>query len=222
MSDGSLLVAPTRPTVVLLHGLARRSGSLGGMRRFLERAGFPTWAITYASRRRAIEEAAREVTDKILTDLPDRPLCAVTHSLGGILIRHMHDPRLHWQHIVMLAPPNQGSQVALALRENPLFRWFYGEAGQQLGAEPRWPMPPARFAVIAGTRGDSLSNPARWLPQRPFAEGVLHDGTVAVEETRLDGMAAFATVDATHTWIMNHSLVRAYTRVFLEGGTFPT
>lgn len=213
--------AAARPTVVLLHGLARRSSSLAGMRRFLERAGFPTWTITYASRRRAIEDAAREVTDKILESIPDRPLCAVTHSLGGILIRHMHDPRLAWRHIVMLAPPNQGSQVAHALRDNPLFRWFYGEAGQQLGRGPNWPAPPAPFAVIAGTRGDALTNPARWLPARPFAAGIANDGTVAVDETRLDGMAAFATVPATHTWIMDDAEVRALTQAFLTDGRFP-
>ncbi len=142
----------------------------------------------------------------IARELAGRALCAVTHSLGGIVVRHMHDPRLAWQRIVMLAPPNQGSQVAGAFGGNPLYKWFYGPAGQEL-ADPRtWPAPPAPFAVIAGTHGDALSNPPSWVVRRArvFATGVVHDGTVAVDETRLDGMAAFATVPATHTWIMNH------------------
>ena len=208
------------PTVVLLHGLARRRGSLAGLRRYLERAGFPTWAVTYPSRRQTIAEAAAQITERLLTELPDQPLCAVTHSLGGIVVRHMHDPRLRWQRIVMLAPPNQGSQVAAAFADNPLFRWFYGAAGQEVGratAAVDWPAPPAPFAVIAGTRGNTLANPTSWLPRRLFAADQPHDGTVAVSETALPGMAELVTVDATHTWIMNDAIVREKIVAFLRG-----
>ena len=31
--------------------------------------------------------------------------------------------------IVMLAPPNRGSQLAAGMTGNPVFRWFYGPAG---------------------------------------------------------------------------------------------
>jgi hypothetical protein len=209
-----------RPTVVLLHGLGRSRLSLAGLRTHLERAGFPTWARSYASRHQGIAESARELTERIVADLGDRELCAVTHSLGGILIRHMHDARLTWRRIVMLAPPNQGSQVASALRDHPLFRWFYGPAGQELSDTRTWPAPPAPFAVIAGTRGAALSNPSVWITRPGAIFDEPHDGTVAVAETRLEGMADFATVEATHTWIMNHPGARAKIVEFLEGGRF--
>jgi triacylglycerol lipase len=211
-----------KPTVVLLHGLARSRNSLSGLRKHLERAGFPTWAHSYPSRRRGIADAAREVTELIVRELAWRELCAVTHSLGGIVVRHMHDPRLAWRRIVMLAPPNQGSQVAGTFGANPLYKWFYGPAGQELADPTAWPAPPAPFAVIAGTHGDALSNPPAWVVRRAriFARGITHDGTVAVDETRLDGMAAFATVHSTHTWIMNHPVARAQVVQFLESGRF--
>jgi hypothetical protein len=208
----------SKPVVVLLHGLARRKGSMAGMRRFLEAAGFETWSRTYPSRRQTILDAASLVAEWIAHDLPSRPLVAVTHSMGGILFRHMRDPRLAWQRAVMLAPPNGGSQIAASFSANPLFRWFYGPAGVELADASAWPSPPAPFAVVAGTRDLSIANPTSWTVARRFPTGVRHDGTVATTEAELTGMSAFATVDATHTWIMNDRHARAHVLSFLETG----
>ena len=201
------------PTVVLLHGLARRAGSLRPLARALERAGFATWSTSYPSRRLSIARAAAVLTDEIVANLGDRPLSAVTHSLGGVLVRHMHDPRLRWQRIAMLAPPNQGSRLAADLAAHPLFDRFYGPAGREL-ADPRaGPAPPAPFLVIAGTRAVHAGNPTSWLRR---LEGP-SDGTVLVEETRLDGMVAHLEVDATHTWIMRHPDAQRAVIRFLRG-----
>lgn len=212
-----------RPTVVVLHGLARTAVSVAGLRRHLERAGFATWAPSYPSRRATIAELADELTLRIRDEL-DGDLAAVTHSLGGLLVRHMARG-LPWRGVVMLAPPNRGSRLALAFRDHPLYRWFYGPAGGEIAEPPEpdgWPAPPRPFAVIAGTRGDSPANPARWLRKARAAlpPEVPSDGTVAVEETRLDGMADFATVDATHTWIVNHREARKLVVRFLDKGRF--
>jgi hypothetical protein len=53
---------------------------------------------------------------------------------------------------------------------------------------------------------------------RLFPAGVMNDGTVAVDETKLAGMTAFASVDATHTWIMNSPRVRHLIVTFLCNG----
>ncbi|HET9986973.1 MAG TPA: hypothetical protein VFQ65_00595, partial [Kofleriaceae bacterium] len=99
-------------------------------------------------------------------------------------------------------------------------RWFYGPAAAELADASAWPAPPAPFAVIAGTRHRALSNVTSWTVGRRFAAGVAHDGTVAVEETKLAGMAAFAEVDATHTWIMNSPATLRLTSMFLRTGRF--
>ncbi len=224
MSDAPAAPPPSPlPTVVLLHGLARRAGSLAKLGRVLTAAGFPVWACDYPSRRRGIAAAAATIADRLADELPDRPLAAVTHSLGGIVVRHLGDPRLRWQRIVMLAPPNRGSQVAAAFTGNRLFGWFYGPAGRELAGpiDPStWPPPPAPCAVIAGTRRRALANPTSWVSHRVFAAGAAHDGTVAVDETTLAGAAATATVDASHTLIMNHPRVHALTLAFLRDGVF--
>jgi len=204
----------TTPLVVLLHGLARGRGSMAKLDHALRDAGFETWSHTYPSRKHSIVYLANAIADTLAATAGDRPLCAVTHSLGGIVVRHLHDPRLRWERIVMLAPPNRGSQLAAGLVGNPLFRWFYGPAGTELADASTWPPPPAPFAVIAGTRSLAIGNPTSWTVGRRFPPNTPNDGTVAVDETKLDGMAAFVEVDATHTFIMNapevHRLVLAY------------
>ena len=209
-----------KPLVVLLHGLARGGGSMAKLDAHLRAHDFETWSHTYASRRHSITYLANAVADRLLEHAAERPLHAVTHSMGGVIVRHLHDPRLHWQRIVMLAPPNQGSRLAAGLVGNALFRWFYGPAGAELADASAWPPPPGEFAVIAGRRSLALTNPTSWTIGRRFPAGVANDGTVAVGETKLAGMSAFAEVDATHTWIMNHPDVQRLVVRYLQVGTF--
>jgi alpha-beta hydrolase superfamily lysophospholipase len=209
-----------KPLVVLLHGLARGHGSMAKLGAYLRARGFETWSKTYPSRKHSIAYLASALSDQLVEYAGDRPLCAVTHSMGGIVVRHLRDPRLHWSRIVMLAPPNRGSQLAAGLVRNPLFRWFYGPAGRELADATSWPEPPAPFAVIAGTRSVALTNVTSWTVGRRFPAGVSNDGTVAVEETKLPTMAAFAEVDATHTWIMNATEVRRLVVSYLREGRF--
>jgi hypothetical protein len=47
-----------------------------------------------------------------------------------------------------------------------------------------------------------------------------HDGVITVEEARLTVMADFATVNASHTWIMNHPDTRQMVLSYLMHGAF--
>jgi triacylglycerol lipase len=213
-----------RPVVVLLHGLGRTRWSLLRLRGYLERAGFATWSSTYPSRRLSIAASAERIADGIARELPaGQPLAAVTHSMGGIELRHVAR-RVAFTRVVMLAPPNRGSRLARALRDRLFYRWFFGPAGQEIAApvEPDpWPPLPPSTAVIAGTRAPRPWNPTGWAGRRAriFAPGEPNDGTLAVTETQAAGMSAFATVHATHGWIMNNRAARALVLRFLEHGT---
>lgn len=212
------------PVVILLHGLARNAGSMATLARAIEAGGFETRAYDYPSTRLPIDRLARRLASRIRQDFKDRKLHAVTHSLGGIVLRHMRDDRLRWQRIVMLAPPNQGSAVAESLA-GLMFDFAFGPAGGALGRavklEKPWPFPPAPFAIIAGTRARDVRNPTSVLvSHRVFTEGEAHDGTVAVAETKLPGMAAFATIDAAHTTIMDEPEAHRLALAFLRTGAF--
>ena len=131
---------------------ARARSRLDGAARHARCAphGFETWSHTYPSRRHSIAYLADALTEQLVEHAATARCRAVTHSMGGVIVRHLHDPRLRWERIVMLAPPNRGSRLAAGLVRNPVFRWFYGPAGRELADGSSWPAPPAPFAVIAG------------------------------------------------------------------------
>jgi pimeloyl-ACP methyl ester carboxylesterase len=192
-----------------------------GLRRFLEAQGYATWSRTYPSRRRRLADLADWVAAAIRRDLGDRPIIGITHSMGGIIARHL-GKRLPWRGLVMMAPPNTGSRVAAALEDHPLYGRFFGPALADLADPSRWPPPPRPFAVIAGTRGASLGNIPSWLIRALslIPAGELHDGTVTAAETRLPGMSGYAEVPASHTFMMNHPRTRELILEFLRERRF--
>lgn len=213
--------------VVLLHGLARTAASMARLEEALTEAGFAVANIDYPSRKHAIEQLAPLAMEKGLAACRSRraeTVHVVTHSLGGILVRYYlaeHDLPEHdlpeLGRVVMLGPPNRGSQVVDKLAWVPGFGVWNGPAGFQLGTGkdslPRQ-LGPARFAVgvIAGTR--SL-NPvfSRFLPGPD-------DGKVALESTKLAGMQDFLALPHTHTFMMRSTEVIRQTIFFLRNGRF--
>jgi hypothetical protein len=143
----------------------------------------------------------------------------VTHSLGGILLRYAHEqsPIPDLGRVVMLGPPNQGSEVIDRTRDWAFIKMFSGEAGLQLGTgDDGIPaqLGPVDFelGVIAGTRTIN-----------PFMSAMLpnsDDGKVTVERTKVDGMDDFLVVDRTHAFIMRSDEVIANTAAFLQNGRF--
>lgn len=145
----------------------------------------------------------------------------VTHSMGGIVLRAAVAagvvPADMIHRVVMLAPPNQGSELADRLRDFAVYRFATGPAGQQIGTGEhsvprRLPAPPFEVGIIAGRRS---TNPlfARVL-------GAESDGKVTVESARVDGMRDLVVVDRTHTFIMWAPDVLAQTFTFLRNGSF--
>ncbi len=143
----------------------------------------------------------------------------MTHSLGGILVRaYLADhPLSNVGRVVMLAPPNHGSELADLVRDSRLFQLALGPMAQQLGTGPdslpnRLPAPNFELGIIAGTRS---VNPLSGF----FVPGE-SDGTVSVESTRLTGMSDFITVPTSHTFIMRSGATAGYVIEFLRHGQF--
>ena len=208
--------------MVLLHGLWRTELSMKWLQWELDDAGFSTANPTYPSLRYPIEELAVRAVEQGLYECglhqPQR-IHFVTHSLGGILIRQYtahHDiPGLH--RVVMLGPPNQGSQMADYVYSLDLLQPFAPDALEQLGTgENSVPLRlgPVSFelGVIAGTE-----NSGGVVPGAPEETS---DGTVAVAETLAPGMRDFLELPVGHTFMMWSPAVRDQVVYFLRRGKF--
>ena len=212
--------AVAQDCVVLLHGLAKSDRDMRKLERRLSDEGFTTVNHDYASTSKPIEELSTEVVAPALTKCGtyDR-VHFVTHSMGGIVVRHYlsrHDIS-GLGRVVMLAPPNNGSEVIDSYRDIPGFETFGGPSGLQLGTGAE-SLPKTLgvvefdLGIIAGTRSVNLVL-SSILPGSD-------DGKVTVESTRTEGMNDHLSMPVTHPFMMKNGQVIEQVIHYLENGRF--
>lgn len=212
--------AETSPTVVLLHGLIRSSASMEKMADALTAQGYDVCNIDYPSTAYPVETLA---TDHVLPAIKacagdNAPISFVTHSLGGILVRQLRasGAPLVFGRVVMLGPPNGGSEVVDKLGGLALFQWMNGPAGNQLGTVSGLPVQLGATDLDVGIiAGNSTINPLLSL----LIPGD-DDGKVAIEHAKLDGMRDFIVLPVSHPFLMRDDEVIAQTLQFLQNGRF--
>ena len=201
--------------VILLHGLWRSLWAMEPMAKFLHQHGYHTINVPYPSFRKPMEELSELIHEAILLHGGKRKIHFVTHSLGGVLARRLLHmlPAEQAGRIVMLAPPNQGSEIVDWASRYKALASTLGPAGIKLGSKtldaPQLPTQ-TDSAVIMGKQSNI-----------PFFRRLLdkdNDGIVSVERGRIEGMNEFHVLDTDHTFIASDPRVMDISLKFLKEG----
>jgi triacylglycerol lipase len=185
-------------------------------------AGYHVENLRYPSRSVSIEKLSDMAIDRALAD-PEMQSCSrihfVTHSMGGILVRSYFRRHDHGRlgRVVMLGPPNSGSEVVDKLGGWWLFQKLNGPAGCELGTDSNSTpnkLGPVNFelGVIAGDWSINWINSI-------MIKGK-NDGKVSVERTKVAGMKELLVVHVPHPILMQNRGVIESTLRFLRYGNF--
>lgn len=222
------LAPPKGKCVIVVHGLWRSRDAMKPVAEFLEKEGhYHVVNMTYATTRERIGDHADNLASVVDgLDSVDE-INFVACSLGNLVVRRYLfeqekksksgkvDPR--FKRMVMIAPPNQGSQLARRFSGDPVLRAAWGGVpGDEITdwetLAPKLATPPFEFGILAGGKGaETIRN--------PLVDGD-DDYLVAVEETKLGGARDFVMLPATHASIKSDPTAFEYTLRFLQEGHF--
>lgn len=189
--------------VIMIHGLGASSAYFRPLEKALKAEGYSTIRVGYPSTRYSIEKLSDQIFPLILKKTADKnkKIHFVTHSLGGLLLRYyLHDNTIENLGIViMLAPPNRGSEIIDFYKENSIVSSLIGPAAMQMGTE-KTDLPhllgDAYFSpiIIAGTKSYS-----------EYFSSILpgdDDGKISVFNCSINGMKELITLPYTHEQIV--------------------
>ncbi len=215
---------PKQKTVVLLHGLARSSKAMNKMAKELRSEGYTVINHGYPSTEFTIEVLTTQIFKSLEPKIRDmKTVHFVTHSMGGILLRHYLETQAATQllpklgRVVMLAPPSRGSEVTDKLGHIKLYQWINGPAGNQLGtgtgSHPlRLKVPEFELGIIAGDR--TINPILSMLIPGP------DDGKVSLARVKPAAYTDYLQLHVTHACMMWNPKVIAQTKHFLKHGRF--
>jgi triacylglycerol lipase len=208
--------------VILLHGLCRTTRSMETLDATLQKEGYSVSNVGYPSRTATIEALSESVVGGALSNLTfdvGSKVHFVGHSLGGILVRSYLERHSvsNLGRVVMLGPPNQGSEVVDRIGSWRLAQWLNGPAGSQLGTgsdSVTNQLGPVRceLGVIAGDRTLNWIN-SMMIPGSD-------DGKVSLERTKVEGMTDYVVVHVTHPYLMEREVAIRQIVSFLKTGRF--
>ncbi len=207
--------------IIMVHGLGRSKFSMLEPSMFFRNKGYQVITFDYPSTEYKVQVLAEKYLKEAINKCKDKnkEIHFLTHSLGGIIVRYYLNKNdvENIGRVVMLSPPNNGSELVDIIGDFPSFRWRSGPAMQQLKTDndslPNL-LGPVKFetGIITGNRSYSI-----------FASLMLSgkdDGKVSVESAKVENMKDFLIVNRTHTFIMNSDIVLKQAYNFIKYGRF--
>jgi len=198
-------------TVLLLHGLWMPGLAMHWLAGKLQAAGFRTEVFSYFS----VADGPDRAVPRLVDTIGDREVDIVAHSLGGLIaLQALCDaPALKVGRVVCLGSPLAGSGAAAGVLHWPMTSVLLGRSADLLRKGFATCPTNAEVGVVAGRVPHGLG--------ALFAGfGGDHDGTVAVEETRVAGVKDHVVVDASHSGLLFSVEAAGQAVAFLRDGAF--
>lgn len=201
-----------KQTILLVHGLHNAHWWLRPLASRLRGEGFEPVLFGYSSVFGGPGRAIPELAERLRGTRVDG---VVGHSLGGLIaleaLRQTSDAAV--SRVVCLGSPLRGSLTARNVAARAWTRPLLGRSAALLQAGlARWDGP-AALGVVAGDVAQGMG--------RLFTRfDALSDGTVALEETRLPGIADHCVVHCSHTGLVFSAEAAAQAAHFLREGRF--
>jgi hypothetical protein len=143
----------------------------------------------------------------------------VSHSMGAIVVRqYLQNNHLPLgSKVVMLSPPNQGSELSEKFGDAGWYKLIVGPSGVSLSKKEGGIISTLKavkepVGIIAAYRDWSLW-PNSWLPEP-------NDGTVSVESMKLAEMDDFVLLNSGHAMMRFNNNAQQQIRYFLSRGEF--
>ena len=150
----------------------------------------------------------------------------VTHSMGALLVRSMlqysakdkYFPKIF--RIIMIAPPNKGTEIADFYSSFGIVNYFFGPNVQYMKTDSdsyanRLPKPyDSEIGIIAGIRGKKHG-------YNLFLNGD-NDGGIKPERTKIGIEKDYITVIGQHNFLLGKKYVSKLVIEFLKNGSFLT
>ena len=206
---------------VCLHGFLRSGLSMVLLARKLQDLGYKQVLFpTHPYHRIPLEEISRRLEKQILRAMKKHQadhVDVITYSMGGLVFRACLKRDIPFRRALMIAPPNQGAEMAKQMRARiPLHK---------LGWDPFAPLLPnaihalqepsseIEIGILAGIKGNEKGFNSRLSTD--------NDGKVRLEETYLSRKVPHYVVQSRHSMMILSPKVLNISYYFMKNGRFP-
>ena len=187
--------------VVVLHGLYMSGFVMRPLCARLEKSGLKILNLTYNT----LSPDRAAIFDKIDRFIGGKPTALVCHSMGGLVARAYLEANSlqsrHVEKVITLGTPHKGSHIAKQMQQKGFEMLLKSSVEFLLSENGDWPFN-AKLYSIAGDL------PIGLMPL--IAKGSVSDGTVLIDETKLNGMAEHKVFHLSHTSMIYSRQVMDY------------
>lgn len=215
------LVTYATHKVYIIHGYGGFALQMEKINQDLTDNGYTTENYSYNGLSEDLDSLGLDVYRKVKQENFDT-VSFVTHSMGALIVRSMYqylNSKEHFPFIfrmVMLAPPNKGTEVADSF-SYPTLKFLLGPNVDHMRTDSNsyannLPIPTCETGIIAGIKGKKP-----WF--NPFLKED-NDGVVSLSLTELGNEKERVIIKSTHGWMPQQKNVIKLISMFMKTGSF--